>query len=843
MNRLALFVLTLIGALVLVYTASFYAGSDPLALAITLTIALAFFVGVAELIQFDRRLTGLWREAEELGAKSAESAEGELPRLSEIALPLRDHLRGALGLAPAPSLVLTLTPYLVGLLVMLGLLGTFLGLFETLRGAHSALSTSQDIASLRDGLKAPMHGLMRSFGTSAAGVACSAILGLLAVLARGSLGGLYTALRGLAQDRFKEQAPAARQEAALERLADQMAAQGESLPAAASSLGKLAEELGGIEAALSGSMKAMAETLVRANQEALMGIREGLSGALEAGVAKLGEDLSKERGALDEARASFGERLTELVALFERQEERLGTLESKRDAENETRQRALIGKLDELIGGIGERAETAEAAQEARTERLLASIEEAESGRRARLDRELEAIVQAAEASARETIEAITSGEEARASKLDALMSSMDARGAEQLERFRESASALIEDFRAEREGKVGEEASRFEALLEAQRSQQASLEEGLGARFETLLQEVRERASGDRDRLFEAAASFSEGVRAENERLLAQLAEGEGAQAERLGAIGDRLSELLKVEQGLVEARREESGAIAQRLSEEFSALAGRLSSHFEGESRALVERLDSLSAANAEQLGRILAANEEARGADREGAKALLQAIDESRDAELEALAGLSAGLEAMSSAQDARAEGLIESLGEARETERAELAELKRALVQLLEEQAHSFGRDLSKHAEELSSSLAGTEGAIKEAAGAMLASGAELGALAEGFSASVEAHNEGAKAWREGLGEVEALIIEAGEGAAAEALSVHLERTHELFDRQLRFQRELLAELRELSASPEIIPEISQEMSQDPLEPLEGAPPIEPDAQLDEERDAE
>ena len=41
MNRLALFVFSLIGALVLVYTASFYAGSDPLALGITVAIAIS----------------------------------------------------------------------------------------------------------------------------------------------------------------------------------------------------------------------------------------------------------------------------------------------------------------------------------------------------------------------------------------------------------------------------------------------------------------------------------------------------------------------------------------------------------------------------------------------------------------------------------------------------------------------------------------------------------------------------------------------------------------------------------------------------------------------------------
>lgn len=814
MNRLALFVFSLIGALVLVYTASFYAGSDPLALGITVAIAIAFFVGVAEIVAFDRRLSGLRKEAQALSAEgtgglSAEgtgglSAEGAGAKpLAEIPAPLRDHLRGALGLAPPPSLSLTLTPYLVGLLVMLGLLGTFLGLFETLRGAHTALSTSQDIASLRDGLRAPMHGLMRSFGTSAAGVACSAVLGLLAVLARGALGGLAASLRALAQDRFRHEAPAMRQGAALE----QLAAQGEALPEAAASLNRLAAEFGGIEAALSRSITSIADSLVKANDESLRGIREGLSGALEAGVSKLAadlrEDLSKERASLDEAREAFSARLKELVELFERQEERLGALESKREAEREQRQGALIARMDELISGISARAEASEEAQEARAKALLASMEAAEKGRSERIEREIEAVVRAAEAGAKETIEAIARGERERTSKLDELVSGIDARANEQLERFSAAAREIVEGFREERSSRQAEDAARFEALLESQAGRQAALEAQLRERFEAFADQLSAKAQHDREGLLEASEAFASGVRAENERLLQALEEGEGAKAAQLGEISERLSALLEEGRGLASAQKEASHQMAERLAAEFGALGERLSTRFEGDTRALLDRLAELSSSNAEQLSALVAAHEQAAAAAKEGASSMLSALEGARRAELEALSELTSRLEAMGSAQDERALSLMSALREANAAEREELAALKRSLVELLEEQAHSFGRDLSRHAEELAASLSGTDRSISEAAGAILASGAELGALVEGFSAAVDAHNQGASAWREGLGEVEALIVEAGEGAAAEALSAHLTRTHELFDHQLRFQRELLAELRELS----------------------------------------
>ena len=79
---------------------------------------------------------------------------------------------------------LTLTPYLIGLLVMLGMLGTFLGMVVTFKGAVFALEGSADLAAIRSALAAPIKGLGFAFGTSVAGVATSAMLGLMSALSR-----------------------------------------------------------------------------------------------------------------------------------------------------------------------------------------------------------------------------------------------------------------------------------------------------------------------------------------------------------------------------------------------------------------------------------------------------------------------------------------------------------------------------------------------------------------------------------------------------------------------------------------------------------------------------------
>ena len=54
-------------------------------------------------------------------------------------------------------------------------------------------------------------------------------------------------------------------------------------------------------------------------------------------------------------------------------------------------------------------------------------------------------------------------------------------------------------------------------------------------------------------------------------------------------------------------------------------------------------------------------------------------------------------------------------------------------------------------------------------------------------------------EGARQWLEALGDIERYALEAGEAAAADALGLHLARTHEVFDKQLQFQQELIAQL--------------------------------------------
>ena len=157
-----------------------YVGSNPLALGVTLLIALFYMAGAFELYRYGRATSGLRQAVAGLEAPPASLAGwlDSLPPSLRHAARLR--IEGERAALPGPSL----TPYLVGLLVLLGMLGTFLGMVVTLRGTGLALESATDLHAIRASLAAPVRSLGFAFGTSIAGVATSAMLGLLSALCR-----------------------------------------------------------------------------------------------------------------------------------------------------------------------------------------------------------------------------------------------------------------------------------------------------------------------------------------------------------------------------------------------------------------------------------------------------------------------------------------------------------------------------------------------------------------------------------------------------------------------------------------------------------------------------------
>ncbi|MCO4861863.1 DUF802 domain-containing protein [Cupriavidus sp. WGlv3] len=170
----------LAGLAVVCWIGAGYAGTNFLALVVTLLIGGFYIGGALELLRY-RQATATLTQALAGLAEAPASLGGWLERLHPS---LRDSVRlrvegERVGL-PGPAL----TPYLVGLLVLLGMLGTFLGMVATLRGTGIALEGATDLQAIRASLAAPVKGLGFAFGTSVAGVATSAMLGLLSALCR-----------------------------------------------------------------------------------------------------------------------------------------------------------------------------------------------------------------------------------------------------------------------------------------------------------------------------------------------------------------------------------------------------------------------------------------------------------------------------------------------------------------------------------------------------------------------------------------------------------------------------------------------------------------------------------
>lgn len=173
-----------VGLVAVAWIAFGFVGSNWMAFAMTLVIAGTYLVGAHELRQHRAQSAAL-RAALNAPAPDGPEAPSPLAALLEAVPPalrnaVRQRIEAGRGSLPGPAI----TPYLVGLLVMLGMLGTFLGMVVTFKGAVFALEGSTDLVAIRSALAEPIRGLGLSFGTSVAGVAASAMLGLMSAISR-----------------------------------------------------------------------------------------------------------------------------------------------------------------------------------------------------------------------------------------------------------------------------------------------------------------------------------------------------------------------------------------------------------------------------------------------------------------------------------------------------------------------------------------------------------------------------------------------------------------------------------------------------------------------------------
>jgi hypothetical protein len=334
------FVVFLAGLAVAGWIAIGYAGTNPLALAVTLLIGACYLAGAFELWRYQQATSTLTRALSGLS-----EAPGSLATwLDQLAPSLRNAARlrieGERAGLPGPAL----TPYLVGLLVLLGMLGTFLGMVVTLRGTGLALESATDLAAIRASLAAPVKGLGFAFGTSIAGVATSAMLGLLATLARRDRIRAAQSLDAKSATTLRVYSQGYQREESfklLQRQAEVMQRQADAMPA------------------LVDKLQTMMDGMARQNQslnDRQLASQDAFQGKAEAAYARLASvmEQSMKDGVAHSAR-SAGEALQPVVAAT------MASLSRKTATLQDTVTQAVQRQLDGVAAGL--QASTANVAE------------------------------------------------------------------------------------------------------------------------------------------------------------------------------------------------------------------------------------------------------------------------------------------------------------------------------------------------------------------------------------------------------------------------------------------------------------------------------------------------
>ena len=199
MKKYAFHIAFAIGALAVLWVAAAVARSHLLVLVMTAVIGAVYVFGALELRHYRSTTAGLRQALAEVPDDLLRLGDWLARVPDALQNAVRQRVEGERSALPGPAL----TPYLVGLLVMLGMLGTFLGMVITLNGAVFALEGASNVQGMRAAFSEPIKGLGLAFGTSVAGVATSAMLGLMSSLSRRERAQAAQALDGLIGTRLR----------------------------------------------------------------------------------------------------------------------------------------------------------------------------------------------------------------------------------------------------------------------------------------------------------------------------------------------------------------------------------------------------------------------------------------------------------------------------------------------------------------------------------------------------------------------------------------------------------------------------------------------------------------
>lgn len=783
----------LLGATAVLWMGLSFIGSDILALSVTVIIGFVYVLGIMELLRF-RQATATLTYALR---SPPTAAAGETSALRDWLAGLHPSLQNAVAIRiegervglPAP----VFTPYLVGLLVMLGLLGTFVGMVVTLQGAVTALEGSNELEAIRAGLAAPIRGLGLAFGTSVAGVAASAMLGLNSTLSRRERMLVTRELDRAISTVFREHSLNYNRQQTFQAMQDQAHA----LPEVASQLSSMAGELERMGSQLSEKLLASQDQFHNSTKELYTGLATSVGQSLKDSLVESGRlagdsiapIVSK---AMDSITAASQDTHQQLSAASQSQLEAITNQLSITSAEitsqfskTSTEIGSQLNQTSTDIGSHLSKTSTDIGSQLSKTSTDIGS-------QLSKISTDVGSQLTTASTDISSSLDSSLSGFNERFTSVSAdMLQNFEQATGEWVQRqgesqqvlqgaLQESAKDLAANASATSAGmveKIGKLLAASEALVEARTTNESNWLEQHGSRMESLTSALKEELGALRN----------------EEELRAQAA------ADRLASLETSSVERIS---GLETSSMERLGSLETSSVERMSSLES-----------SSVERMSSLESSSAERLSSLEAtAAEHLAGLGRELEQPMIRLIETASETPRAAAEVIGKLREEMTN-NLARDNELLED----RQRIMQDLATMSAAMQEsstgqrdAIDKLVNASSTTLQEVSSQFSEHLATESNRLSDVATNVTGSAAELASLGEAFGLAIQLFSDSNNQLIENLSRIEE-SMDTSTTRSDEQMSYYVAQAREIIDQSMLSQREIIEELRQLGQNGELFTE--------------------------------
>jgi hypothetical protein len=759
MNRFLYFVALIAGLATLCWVGLGYVGVNPFALAMTVVMTGFFLMGALELHRFGQATAGLSNAVATAAPTPADLGKwlASIPPSLQNAVRLR--IEGERVVLPGPGL----TPYLAGLLVLLGMLGTFLGMVVTLKGTGLALDSATDLQSIRDSLSAPVKGLGLAFGTSVAGVAASAMLGLMSALRKTERLAASQALDACVATSLRVFSRAHQREQSFELLQQQAALLPEVVGQMQSWMNTMAAQdqrlkeglLEGqqqfhrqTEAAYTGLASSVDRSLQQSVQEgarltvtALQPLVEGTLAGLSRDTASLQQTITTQvQHQLDGLRTEFKAATTEVAGIWK------GELSTQ--AHNHQQLATdLRSTLDQFSGKFEERSASLVDAVTQRLEHSLTRVSDQWQTALAEQTRCSQALSQHTEAA----LNAATAGYQQVSADLRGTLDQFCGR-------FDERSAALVGAVTQQLENTVGQVAQHWNAALAEQSSRHEALTQQTQAALTATTRDIKD----------QAAALVSQVAQAQTDALQTHSAHDKTQLAAWGASLQAMCSELQAQWQQTHATATQQWQALSQGLektSVEMSARNEQQAQHLLDEMAQLVRTVSDAPRAAAEVMAE------------------LRQKLSDSMARDNSMLEERSRILETLST--------LLDAVNHASTEQRAAIDALVTASSDMLERVGGRITQTLQQHTQEMG-----------QAAAHMTSNSVEVASLSEAFGQAVQLFAQSNEQLVGQLQRIEGALSQSM-ARSDEQLNYYVAQAREVIDLSISSQKHIVDELQQLA----------------------------------------